>query len=609
MKEPKEKNTPNNSSPSLSPTPSKPIPIPQNAESPPVGELYEISLADPEKPTSLPNSLKDALHKLKTGTRTKSATILKHFNDGKKKNANGSSNSPTTNHQLRFSLSDIGNLFSHDSELPDSKHPNINSSPLTASRKIRGSWSFNFSANSPPNENTSGSDSSGSENLPVNNSSPLVGVGSTNSSCNFDLNMAEITEAEALSLGWDPDTSSTFSEVTNPYSSPNSTVIQSTALGLSDNESEIKEIQTPQNGEKNQQQQTSNTPTPSSSSPSLLAVDNSYPSTINSTFVNTKVSSMGKKISNNRHQSLSLHRHHAAKRPNKRSKPSSSWPSFSHKFDTYVDSGAIKVAESSPKYMEAISCVFASISLVSAYFEPITLVVPWSYLNAANSFLIGISQLSDERKHRRTMQKLKGLTNIANAVQLATLPGIPALAASFGLSFIQSLEELKHRWECWHNPQYWYEDAKSERALLQEQLTRLRSIERNTTTKSGFFYNQLQDNNIVKLNARIRVLNDYIREFDRTSILHPEVRPECYKDLIEALLNTITQGIAFASIVMVCVMPITEPPVYLCIIAVVALTAAKYMGLVETFAHEAAELMVGENVVPVTSPFTFTSRA
>jgi len=210
--------------------------------------------------------------------------------------------------------------------------------------------------------------------------------------------------------------------------------------------------------------------------------------------------------------------------------------------------------------------------------------------------------LSDERKHRRTMQKLKGLTNIANAVQLAILPGIPALAASFGLSFIHSLEELQHCWKRWDNPQYWYEDAESERALLQEQLTRLRSIERNTTTKSGFFYNQLQDNNIVKLNARISVLNDYIREFDRTSILHPEVRPECYKDLIEALLNTITQGIAFASIVMVCVMPITEPPVYLCIIAVVALTAAKYMGGIETFAHKAAEVMVGENVATAISP-------
>jgi len=360
---------------------------------------------------------------------------------------------------------------------------------------------------------------------------------------------AKLTEEEELRVSSEqPSQYPPLGDADNPHPSPNSAVIQSTSTEFSSsrNKNKTKIFSTPQNRKKDQQQ----------------------------------------------------------RRPNKRSKPSSSWPSFSHKFETYVDSGAIKVAESSPKYMEAISCVFASISLVSAYFEPITLVVPWSYLNAANSFLIGISQLSDERKHRRTMQKLKGLTNIANAVQLATLPGIPALAASFGLSFIQSLEELKHRWECWHNPQYWYEDAKSERALLQEQLTRLRSIERNTTTKSGFFYNQLQAE-ISKVNTRKSTLDTYIDIYINSSSnnvsLHPDAKLECYKDLIKALLNTITQGIAFASMVMACIMPITEPPVYLCIIAVVAMTAAKEMDWIE-LAQKVTEVIVGENVAPVTSP-------
>ncbi len=563
MKEPKEKNTPNNSSPSLSPTPSAPIPIPPsvkdsllNFESPEEAQdkWDEIPLDDELKKPE--QSSPDSLTKIQNVFRTISTPVMQRLRGGdKKKNAKSLSNSPTTNNPLRFSLSDIRNLFSNDSELPDSNHPNINSSLLKASRKSRGSEDSS-SSNSPDNENlrVNSSPSIGSGRNSNLSSSPLAISHSTSYSTLSDtpfMQEAKLTEEEELrvSLEQPPPSSYPSEGANNLTPSPNSTVTQSTstAFSSSSNENEPEIFLSPRNVKKKDQQ----------------------------------------------------------RRPNKRSKPSSSWPSFSHKFDTYVDSGAIKVAESSPKYIEAISCAFASVFLVCAYFdERINLGVGWSYINAANSFLIGISQLSDERKHRRTMRKLKGMTNLANAAQLAASPGIPALAASFGLSFIHSLEELQRCWKRWDNPQYWYEDAKSERALLQEQLTRLRSIERNTTTKSGFFYNQLQAE-ISKVNTRKSTLDTYIDIYINSSSnnvsLHPDAKLECYKDLIKALLNTITQGIAFASMVMACIMPITEPPVYLCIIAVVAMTAAKEMDWIE-LAQKVTEVIVGENVAPVTSP-------
>src|SRR5271156_6362455 len=45
----------------------------------------------------------------------------------------------------------------------------------------------------------------------------------------------------------------------------------------------------------------------------------------------------------------------------------------------------------------------------------------WGYSDAACSTIIGINQLFDKQSHRQRVTKLKGVTNIASGIQLATL--------------------------------------------------------------------------------------------------------------------------------------------------------------------------------------------
>ena len=220
----------------------------------------------------------------------------------------------------------------------------------------------------------------------------------------------------------------------------------------------------------------------------------------------------------------------------------------------------------------------------------------WNHLDAAFLILQGIYQLADEREHRRTARKLKGLTNIAAGTQLFTLTianpllyAGPAFAAAVGLSFVHSWEDLYRCYKRTKDREYWYKDTLSELEKLSEEIKRLEAISGN---KSSFF-GGMTDGRKRKLIEQRDKLQGYIEKYSEDNTQIPsDALKECQKDLNEAWQNTLIWMAAFIAVTMTCFMPMTATPAWACLVAVSAGFVWKNMELVKTFFSKATSVVI-----------------
>lgn len=216
----------------------------------------------------------------------------------------------------------------------------------------------------------------------------------------------------------------------------------------------------------------------------------------------------------------------------------------------------------------AFSNTIAALTLFKSNSDAITSTLSpiWYYLHATCFLLMGIVQLSDARKHRRTIRKIKGLINIGNGTQLTTFTaraatyGGTALAAAFGTSFLHSTEEVYRCGMRIKNPNYWCEDTNSELEKLQEEIVRLTTIHVKSGCVSRFFaVNPV--NRIIKLSRQKLKLEDYIDRYHSNQTQIPaDALTECRKDFLKTLLDSAAQGVMFAAVTTNYAMPANEAP-------------------------------------------------
>ncbi len=235
----------------------------------------------------------------------------------------------------------------------------------------------------------------------------------------------------------------------------------------------------------------------------------------------------------------------------------------------------------------AFSNAIAALTLFKSKSDSITSTLSpiWYYLNAVCFLLMGFAQLSDEREHRRTMRKIKGLINVGNGTQLMTFTamnaaayGGTALTITFGTSFLHSIEEVHRRGMCIKNPNYWYEDTKSELRKLEEELSSIRKQIQGNSVSRFFMVNPI--NRVIKLSKQQKKLDGYINAYRRSEEIPANALMDARKDFIKTLLDSAAQGVMFAAVTTNYAMPNDEAPEILSI-AFIALASVmlilKYM--------------------------------
>jgi hypothetical protein len=218
----------------------------------------------------------------------------------------------------------------------------------------------------------------------------------------------------------------------------------------------------------------------------------------------------------------------------------------------------------------------------------------WNILNGVFTLLLGITQLSDEREHRRVTRKLKGLTNVASGTQLLTLTamnfsmyGGPALAASFGISFLHSLEGLYHRVRLMNDKAYWLRDVQSQLEGINEEITRLNAMPKMSV---GFFSNKgYIEKTKHALEQRKQKLEFYIKNYNPGNKDWPlGALDECKIELVKAMMNTTALGLACAAMVTACISPHTALPIIILTSAMFLLKNAATFAAEKTFFNEDA---------------------
>lgn len=243
---------------------------------------------------------------------------------------------------------------------------------------------------------------------------------------------------------------------------------------------------------------------------------------------------------------------------------------FSDALSERIDDCVIQGAKWSPGIVEISFSVFSvcitALTESGLHSAAGGLSQTFCYLNAINALWVGMEQLSDEREHRRTIRKIKGLTNIASGTQLLTLTsmnaslyGGPALAVAFGMSFLHSLEEVYRCGMRLISPAYRLKDAQSELEKLNEEIKRLDIILGNNSNTSSFFGSNFRKRKM-ELSLQKEKLKDYIQNFSDTQI-PAEALTKYRKDFVKAILDSATKGVVFSGMIMACIMPITTVPV------------------------------------------------
>lgn len=193
----------------------------------------------------------------------------------------------------------------------------------------------------------------------------------------------------------------------------------------------------------------------------------------------------------------------------------------------------------------------------------------WNYLDSFYSVLLGFSQLADSDNHRQIATKVKGLTNIANGIQLTTLTLLNytsyagfGFAAGAGLSFLHSLDDTIRCARRLLDYEYWLKDSEAEYQNLIIQQTILKGEIAALEAREGIEDNPLSwleektlglkrerlgelAVNIEKLKADI----DAVKEVKR---LTPELERKARKQLLDASLNSFAQGISFIGMLIFC---------------------------------------------------------
>ncbi len=214
----------------------------------------------------------------------------------------------------------------------------------------------------------------------------------------------------------------------------------------------------------------------------------------------------------------------------------------------------------------------------------------WNILSGVFTLLLGITQLSDEREHRRVTRKLKGLTNVASGTQLLTLTamnfsmyGGPALAASFGISFLHSLEDLYHCVRLMNDKAYWLRDVRSQLEGINEEITRLNAMPKISV---GFFSNKGYISKTKQaLEKRQAKLQSYLSKSEG-EILSPGALDECKIELVKAMMNTTALGLACAAMVTACISPHTALPIIILTSAMFLLKNAATFAAEKVFLNE-----------------------
>jgi hypothetical protein len=188
----------------------------------------------------------------------------------------------------------------------------------------------------------------------------------------------------------------------------------------------------------------------------------------------------------------------------------------------------------------------------------------WNYVDAACSLLLAIDQLQDKRKHRRKATKIKGVTNLLSSAQVIALTtlnfstfGAGAFAASGAVSFLHSVEETVHQWRRYMDKGYWLADSNDRLDDLNTEISKLeyeiKSPESYQTSTLGKWALYSKKERLVELKTQRDQLQNEIDFVKADPNNFKFVKERVLGELQAALFDSITYGIAFLGMALLCV--------------------------------------------------------